>query len=172
MSNWNQVLKEKKLRATSQRIVILEALESLEHHDHHHHVTARDVYEAVQSTLPGLNVTTVYRTLEGLNQVGVVDLMVMSKDQVRFALRRSETRHGHLVCRDCGGVETIDLSFFQGLSAEVHRHYGFRLEEDHLTLAGHCRACLGYSPEGSGKEPAPGTGNASGSSRSEHRRHG
>lgn len=171
MSKWNQVLKEKKLRATSQRLVILEALESLEQRDHHHHVTARDVYEAVQSTLPGLNVTTVYRTLEGLNQVGVVDLMVMSKDQVRFALRRSDTRHGHLVCRHCGEVETIDLSLFQGLSAEILSRYGFRLEEDHLTLAGHCRDCLEHSPEGSGKEPASGAGNASGS-RSEHRRHG
>lgn len=136
------MLRQKKLRATPQRLVILSALENLQSREHHHHVTARDVFEAVQAALPGLNVTTVYRTLEGLNQVGLVDLMTGTKDQVRFSLRQSDHRHGHLVCKACGSVETIDLEPVHDLSQELSRRYGFSIDEEHLTLSGHCKNCL------------------------------
>lgn len=142
MKQWTQVLRQKKLRATPQRLVILKALETLQAKEHHRHVTARDVFEAVQQTLPGLNVTTVYRTLEGLNQVGLVDLMTGTKDQVRFSLRQSEHRHGHLVCKHCGKVETIDLEPVHHLSHELSGRYGFVIDEEHLTLSGHCKNCL------------------------------
>lgn len=163
MGNWGQVLRDKKLRATSQRLVILEAMENLESSAHHRHLTARDVFEAVQGVLPGINVTTVYRTLEGLNQVGLVDLMMTSKDQVRFSLRHSQQRHGHLVCRRCGTVDTIDIQPLARFSEEIFSQFGFRVEPDHLTLSGQCSRCL--------QEPHPRPG-SSGAIRQEHRRHG
>jgi len=134
-------LREKNLRATPQRLVILKAMETLHSKEHHRHVTARDVFEEVQETLPGLNVTTVYRTLEGLNQVGIVDLMSGSKDQVRFSLRQEGHRHGHLVCKACGQVETMDLGPVHGLAHTIFEQYGFAIDEEHLTLSGHCKTC-------------------------------
>jgi len=138
---WAKILREKNLRATPQRLVILKALETLHAQDHHRHLTARDVFEQVQETLPGLNVTTVYRTLEGLNQVGIVDLMTGTKDQVRFSLRQSEQRHGHLVCKACGQVETIDLAPVHLLAHAIHENHGFAIDEEHFTLSGRCKNC-------------------------------
>ncbi len=141
MKQWSKILREKKLRATPQRLVILKALETLHSQAHHRHVTARDVFEEVQETLPGLNVTTVYRTLEGLNQAGIVDLMAGSKDHVRFSLRQASHPHGHLVCKACGQVETMDLGPVHGLARAIFEQHGFAIEEDHLTLTGHCKSC-------------------------------
>jgi Fur family ferric uptake transcriptional regulator len=146
VSNWAKVLRDKNLRATPQRLVILKAMEGLHSKDHHRHVTARDVFEAVQETLPGLNVTTVYRTLEGLNQVGIVDLMANNKEQVRFSLRQSEHRHGHLVCKQCGQGETIDLAPIHSLAHQLQEVHGFVIDEEHMTLSGRCRVCLGGEP--------------------------
>lgn len=97
--------------------------------------------------MPGLNVTTVYRTLEDLNQVGLVDLMSTSKDQVRFSLRRTDQRHAHLVCRGCGGMETLGLARFEGLAQELQREHGFRVDLDHLTLSGTCGRCVSETVE-------------------------
>ena len=141
MTPWANRLREKNLRATPQRLVILKAMEELHSKGEHRHVTARDVFEHVQETLPGLNVTTVYRTLEGLNQVGIVDLMTGTKDQVRFSLREPEHRHGHLVCKACGQVETIDLQPVHLLAHAIFESHGFAVEEEHFTLSGRCKNC-------------------------------
>lgn len=134
-------MRQKKLRATPQRLFILQGLERLEQEGQHRHLSARDVFEAVQETLPGLNVTTVYRTLEDLNQAGLVDSISTSKDQVRFSLRRQDHRHGHLACRTCGKVTTVGLSVFEDLSRRLADEHGFALTLDHLTLSGQCREC-------------------------------
>lgn len=141
VNQWAKVLRDKNLRATPQRLVILKAMETLHSKDHHRHVTARDVFEQVQETLPGMNVTTVYRTLEGLNQVGIVDLMTGTKDQVRFSLRESEHRHGHLVCKACGQVETINLEPVHLLAHAIFENHGFAIDEEHFTLSGRCKKC-------------------------------
>ncbi len=141
VNNWSELLRSKKLRVTPQRLSILQTLEELERQDHHRHLTARDVCEAVQVSLPSLNVTTVYRTLEDLNAAGLVDLMATGKDQVRFSLRRNHQRHGHLVCKRCGQIETVELGLFHSFAHDLQHQTGFSLDVDHLTLSGLCKAC-------------------------------
>lgn len=141
MNDWSESLRKKKLRVTPQRIVILQTLERLEQQEDHRHLTARDVCEGVQQANLGLNPTTVYRALEDLNQVGLVDLMATGKDQVRFSLRRQEHEHGHLVCRKCNRVQTVSLELFESLQRLLAQQHQFILETHHLTLSGRCVEC-------------------------------
>lgn len=151
IERWTAVLREHKLRVTPQRLLILRALELLESEHSHPHLTAKDVYDKVRESLPGLNVTTVYRTLEGLHQAGLVDSLTNFKDQVRFALRHPGHRHGHLICKRCNRVETFPVGRLGDFSQQIQREYGFLLEQDHLTLYGECGGCR-QEPD-SGKEP-------------------
>ncbi|MFN8613580.1 MAG: Fur family transcriptional regulator [Vulcanimicrobiota bacterium] len=147
--SWTETLRSHKLRATPQRLFILATLEEFEKHGNHQHASARDILSAVQKSLPGINSTTVYRTLEDLHKVGIVDLTYHTKDQVRFSLRRSHHRHGHLVCSRCDVEQILDLELMAPLTQLIREQYGFAVEENHLTLSGICRACLASdsSPE-------------------------
>ena len=133
-----ELLHAKGLRATPQRVIILGALADIKGH---RHLTARDVFLAAQDQLPGLNVTTVYRTLEGLHEVGLVDLMVCGHDNVRFSFRHPDHRHGHLVCHSCGTVITLDMGRVAEVASILQRDTGFVIEQDHLTLSGQCGPC-------------------------------
>lgn len=133
------LLRSQGLRATPQRAVILDVLAKVEGH---RHLTAREVFEEAADQLPGLNLATVYRTLEGMHGAGLVDQMVSSHDQVRFSLRHPQHRHGHLVCRRCNRTLTVDIGTVQELADLLHERFGFRIDEDHLTMPGVCRDCL------------------------------
>lgn len=152
IERWTEVLRQHRLRITPQRLLILRALEELESEHAHPHLTAKDVYAKVRQSLPGVNVTTVYRTLEGLHQAGLVDSLSSFKDQVRFALRHPGHRHGHLICKHCGRVETFPVVHLGEFSAQMLSRYGFQLEQDHLTLYGSCQQCR-QSGSATGEEP-------------------
>ena len=70
MKDYATTLRDKGLRATSQRVVLLRLVAEVKGH---RHLTAQEIYDQASQTLPGLNLATVYRTLEGLHEVGLVD---------------------------------------------------------------------------------------------------
>lgn len=132
-----EVLRQKGLRATPQRTVILELLHEVEGH---RHLTAQELFQQATERLPGLNLATIYRALEGLFEAGLVDRMD-GQETVRYSLRDPEHPHGHLHCRQCQhGPELTgeDLDEFAQL---VQERYGFTLDIHHLTLSGVCRDC-------------------------------
>ncbi|HET7012092.1 MAG TPA: Fur family transcriptional regulator [Anaerolineales bacterium] len=129
-------MRRRGLRLTPQRSVILETLAHLEGHP-----TALEVYQGAAPRLPGLNLATVYRNLEALQQAGLIDSMEAGGANVRFALRDREHLHHHLVCSECGGEWEVDAEAVRGLAASLQRKHGFHLRTDHLTLVGRCRSC-------------------------------
>jgi Fur family ferric uptake transcriptional regulator len=123
-------------RVTPQRGVILETIAHMKGH-----LSAQEVFESARLRLPGLNIATVYRTLETLHEAGLVDFMLSATDPVRFSLRDQDNPHDHLVCRRCHKVLELDHDLLTPLASGVARDQGFRLDTDHLTLTGICHAC-------------------------------
>jgi len=130
-----QAMRDRGLRVTPQRSVILETVSHLGGHP-----TVTDVFRQAVRRLPGLNAATVYRTLESLRAAGLVDGMD-DGGPARFSLRDLEHLHHHLVCSSCGAVTELDPAPVLGLASQIRRRTGFRLEADHLTLPGRCRKC-------------------------------
>jgi Fe2+ or Zn2+ uptake regulation protein len=130
------------LRVTPQRSVILETVSHLGGHP-----TATEVFDQAARRLPGLNVATVYRTLEALRLAGLVDGMD-DGGPARFSLRDLDHPHHHLVCSVCGSVAELDPEPVLGFATQIRRRNGFRLQTDHLTLPGRCRRCAGRLQEG------------------------
>lgn len=129
-------LRRKGYRVTPQRGVILETIAH-----NHGHQSAQEVFALASKSLPGLNITTVYRTLEMLHRAGMVDLLSTQADLVRFSLRDPQHPHYHLICRNCDEVLELAPTLIDELAAVLKRDHGFSLDGSHLTLMGVCHAC-------------------------------
>lgn len=138
MDDYATCLREKGLRATSQRVVLLKLMSEIKGH---RHLTASEIYDMAAQTLPGLNLATVYRTLDGLHEAGLVDRLAAGMDQIHYSYRDPEHLHGHLCCHSCGNVETLDYRFVAEFAATLKERFGFRLADSHLGLPGLCQKC-------------------------------
>jgi Fur family ferric uptake transcriptional regulator len=136
------MLREKGLRATPQRTIILELLHEVVGHQHQ---TAQELFQRAQERLPGLNLATIYRTLEGLFEAGLVDRMDAGQDNVRYSLRDPAHLHGHLRCRNCHQGPEIGPEDLTAIAHLIEERYGFVLDVNHLTLNGVCENCLTFS---------------------------
>jgi Fur family ferric uptake transcriptional regulator len=130
-------LREAGYRVTPQRAVILE---SIAHNQGHH--SAPEVFSIARRRLPGLNLATVYRTLDSLHQAGLVDLLPGNGSElVRFSLHEPDHLHAHLVCRSCGDIREIGPDEVDRMAAALEQATGFRVDVAHLTLVGLCSRC-------------------------------
>ena len=129
-------LKARGLRMTPQRQLILEAVAGLQGH-----ITADRVHQAVVRHFPDVNITTVYRTLETLEELGLVSHTHFHDGVAQYHLA-AEVPHQHLLCVRCGSETELDLAVFEPLRALLLERYGFQASLGHTAIVGTCRACL------------------------------
>ena len=130
-----QTLRDKGHRLTPQRMMVLEAIESSEDH-----VSAEDIYERARSRYPYMNISTVYRTLELLKELGLVAESDMGGGRYLYH-PAGKASHHHLVCRKCGRIEDVDEAAFERLRDELKDRYGFEARFEHMAVFGACKRC-------------------------------
>lgn len=123
-------------RVTPQRAVILETVAHMRGH-----ISAQEVFNQAEERLPGLNLATVYRTLDTMQEAGLVDKLSMGSGTDRYSLRDSSHPHGHLVCECCGAVVELGPDVLRQVAQTVEDASGHQLDFAHLTLPGVCKAC-------------------------------
>jgi Fur family transcriptional regulator, ferric uptake regulator len=128
-------LKQQGWRMTPQRQLILEAVARSRGH-----ISVDQVYRQVAQDYPDLNITTVYRTLELLEELGYVRHTHFHGDRAQYQ-RTDEPAHHHLVCTACGRDQELDLSVLEPFEAELRRRYGFEADLSHAAIIGLCRTC-------------------------------
>jgi Fur family ferric uptake transcriptional regulator len=131
-------------RLTPQRLLILELL-----YAHGDHATADELFAAAQERYPYLNISTVYRTLELLRDVGIISETDLGDGRRQFALL-SDDRHHHLICLQCGYVQEVDDQPFDDLRASLLESHAFEARIDHLAIFGTCRVCAATAVSGTG----------------------
>lgn len=137
-----EVLRARGLRLTAQRQLVLEAVHSLGH------ATPDQVHARVAETAAGVNITTVYRTLELLEELGLVTHAHLSHGAPTYHTV-GEVQHVHLVCRRCGAVTEISSGALAPLARTLHDEHGFYVDIGHVALFGQCAACGGRDIGGS-----------------------
>src|SRR6188474_3078884 len=100
---WHEELRARGYRVTPQRQLVLEAVTRLGH------ATPEDICGQVQETARGVNISTVYRTLELLEELGMVTHTHLGHGAPTYHSATDED-HLHLVCRDCGLIIETDVS--------------------------------------------------------------
>jgi Fur family ferric uptake transcriptional regulator len=128
-------LSQKGYRMTPQRLMILEAIEGASGH-----ISAEEIYQDIRKRYPGLNISTVYRTLELLKETGLVTETDMGDGRVRFHSLGHEHHH-HLVCSKCGKVIDLDEETLSPLTRSLSEKYGFHADLHHLAIFGRCKGC-------------------------------
>jgi Fur family ferric uptake transcriptional regulator len=103
--------------------------------------TADKIYSRVQSISASVDISTVYRTLDLLQEFDLVSCVDLGDGQRRYDLLRPHGPHLHLVCQACGQVIGVDVEAAQAFGERLQAEYGFRAALDHLSVPGLCRAC-------------------------------
>jgi len=128
------VLKEKGFKLTPQRRLILEFI-----HDKESHLTAEEIIKFVDARAPGVDKSTVYRTLDLLEESGCV---VKSEVGGHFIYHHAEEgHHHHLVCRSCGRSIDCSEDIFTEVKNNLEEKYGFKADLKHMMVSGICREC-------------------------------
>lgn len=138
-SRLSAALRQRGYRVTLQRAIILEALESLPGH-----VSVEDIYSRVRASFPQVNISTVYRTLELMEEAGLA-VHTHFDDGVAKWHRAEEGAHQHLVCRRCGRELELALEVVEPLAEELRTRYGFQPDMAHFAIVGLCRECSGQA---------------------------
>ncbi len=131
---WDDTLRASGYRVTPQRQLVLEAVTKLEH------ATPEEIFADIHQTARGVNVSTVYRTLELLEQVGLVTHTHLGHGAPVYH-PAAEAQHVHLVCRDCEKVIQADPAAVGGLVTALDEEFGFETDVGHLTVFGRCADC-------------------------------
>lgn len=129
-----KTLTEKGFKLTPQRRLITDII-----HNADYHLTAEEIISHVQSKMPGVNKSTIYRTLEILEQNGCV---VKSESEDHFIYHHAEEgHHHHLVCRQCGKSIDCGENVFAPVEKSLLADYGFRVSFKHVVIHGLCESC-------------------------------
>jgi Fur family ferric uptake transcriptional regulator len=128
------MLRERGLRLTPQRQLILEAVHELGH------ATPESVHHHVRARAAGVNITTVYRTLELLEELGLVSHTHLSHGSPTYHAA-GQNQHVHLVCRSCGSITEVDPSVMRPVTDQLRQEQGFRVDVGHVSLFGVCGNC-------------------------------
>ncbi|HLX89499.1 MAG TPA: transcriptional repressor, partial [Acidimicrobiales bacterium] len=113
-------------RITSARRALLETLLGAEGH----HLTAQDLADAVQRAVPDVHLSTVYRSLESLEEMGIVDHAHLGHGRAVYHL--ADEPHQHLVCERCASVTEVPDDVFDELAGTLERAYGFVIRAHHF----------------------------------------
>ena len=135
---WAEVrdeLRSRGLRWTPQRRLILDVLAATTGH-----VTGSEIVERCRERDPETTASTVYRTLDVLEELGYVHHSHGADGREEFHAL-PVTEHAHLQCETCGGTWEIDQEEAGGLVHGLEASRGFRVHVDHLTIAGVCADC-------------------------------
>ena len=132
---WLQKLKENGHRLTHQRRVIVEVMSNLDHA-----LKPIEVYDLGRKSYPNLGLVTVYRTLENLEKLSLVQKVHQPQGCNRYI--KSANGHQHLViCTSCGKVVYIDSFDLKQQFEKVSDELSFQIDNHWFQLFGACHQC-------------------------------
>ena len=128
-------LSELGYRLTPQRLMVVKAVEEADSH-----ISVEEIYLQIRARYPHMNISTVYRTLELLSELGLVTETDMGDGRVRYH-SIGKGHHHHLVCQKCGEIIDVEESMLSPLRDEIRQRYGFKVDMKHLAFFGLCAKC-------------------------------
>ncbi|MEN9939018.1 MAG: hypothetical protein RLZZ387_5597 [Chloroflexota bacterium] len=128
-------------RLTPQRLMVLEVITGSRRH-----LTAEEIHAAVVAHHPYVNIATIYRTVQWLQDVGLVAPIVVAGQPVHYEYIHGDVHH-HLICQGCGGQDEIADDVLSVLKNLLLERYGFEAQLRHLGITGRCAHCREHAEE-------------------------
>lgn len=148
---FKKLLKDNGLKVTTQRVLVLEAIAS----NPGKHLTAEEIYELVKVDYSEIGLATVYRTIQMLTELHLVDRIHLDDGYVRYEMGNTSTdttkhHHHHLICLSCGKVISFEDDLLEELEKKITDKEGFHIIDHEVKLYGHCKECGGKLIEKNG----------------------
>lgn len=133
-------LRARRHKLTNQRRVVLEIL--LENPGEH--LSAEDVYDRLRDKGMDVGLATVYRSLELLAELGILQRMEFGDGCSRYELGDNDPlahQHHHLICLRCGKVREFPDDMLDALEREISEKSGFKIDDHKVMFFGYCKEC-------------------------------
>ena len=129
---------------TTQRVKTLEVLSSCPNR----HLTAEEIYELVKIDCPEIGLATIYRTIQLFLELKLIDRINLDDGFVRYEIghveeRNIKHRHHHLICNECGKVQSFEDDMLDELEKRIYIAKGFSVVDHEVKLYGFCEECGG-----------------------------
>ena len=113
------------------------------------HLSSEEIYMLVKQKSPDIGLATVYRTLEMLTELKIIDKISFNDGLSRYDMRKEGAKHfhHHLLCLECGDIEEIEEDLLIDVEKVVERRFRFRVTDHRLTFHGVCHQCQRQSPK-------------------------
>ena len=139
---FKNLLKQNGLKVTTQRVAILEVLDNRPGE----HLTAEELYDQVREKFPEIGIATVYRTIQVLSELNLIDKLNLDDGYVRYEISKGNStevshHHHHLICLDCGNVYAFQDDLLETLEERIMDTMGFQVVDHEVKLYGHCKSC-------------------------------
>lgn len=140
--DFEEFIREKGLKLTSQRRRILKKVFAI-----HHHFTADDIYDVFRRGKNQISRATIYRTVSLLTEGGFLDEVDLGQDRKYFEHIMGHDHHDHILCIRCDKVIEFQEDRIEELQRQVMKKHGFELTSHSLRLFGLCAKCRGTGAE-------------------------
>ena len=138
---FKKMLKEKGLKLTGQRLLVLETM--AEHPGEH--LTAEEIFDLARRNYPEIGLATIYRTLQVLVELNVVDNISFDDGFARYELIEEldseRHHHHHAICIGCKTVISLEEDLLEALEQELMENLGFAVTDHEVKLYGYCKEC-------------------------------
>ncbi|QIL46594.1 transcriptional repressor [Vagococcus coleopterorum] len=107
------------------------------------HLSAEEIYMLVKQKSPEIGLATVYRTVEMLTELKVVDKISFNDGVARYDLRKEGAKHfhHHLLCLECGSIQEVEEDLLLEVEKTVESQFKFKVSDHRLTFHGVCKEC-------------------------------
>lgn len=132
-------LKEKGYKLTPQRRAIVDIIIRNEGN----HLTTEELYDLVRKDCPEIGLATVYRTVQLLEELGVVSKLDLNDGCSRYELVHEEEnhQHHHLICTNCGKLIEVEGDLLEVLEHNIEEKYNFKIKNHSVKFYGLCSNC-------------------------------
>ncbi len=143
---FKKLLRKNNLKVTSQRIMILEVLEKRPDR----HLTVEEIYELVKKENPDIGLATVYRTIQLLSDLELIDKLNLDDGQIRYEIGKTLSgediddnlhRHHHLICLNCDKILSFEGDLLDNLEHTIEETMSFKVVDHEVKLYGYCSEC-------------------------------
>lgn len=138
------LLRDRGLKVTTQRVRVLEVLAACPDR----HLSAEEIYTLVKVDCPEIGLATVYRTIQLLLELGLIDRINLDDGYVRYEIgslevKQSKHHHHHLICLECGKVISFQDDLLDELEEKITNTMQFKVVNHEVKLYGYCKECGG-----------------------------
>ncbi|MCX7910726.1 MAG: transcriptional repressor [Endomicrobia bacterium] len=134
--DFSDILKEKKLRNTKQRHLILQIFYSIDKH-----LSIDELYTIAKKINPKIGYATVHRTMKLFSKLGIAENIKISNQKVLYEHKYAHKHHDHLVCTICGKFIEIMSEELENLQEKIAKVYNFEIINHNLIIYGICESC-------------------------------